>query len=52
MLNLIINFFIIASSQLLQACLLSYLIHHKWSWDFTIKLCGLSDSPAMWWDMS
>jgi len=42
---------IIASSRLLQACLLSYLIHHKWSWNSTVKLCGLSHLPATWWDM-
>jgi len=39
---------IIASSRLLQACLLSYLINHKWQGNFTVKLCGLSHSPAMW----
>jgi len=42
----------ITSSFPLQACLLSYLIHHIWSWNFTVKLCGLSHSPASWWDMS
>jgi len=43
---------IIASSHLLQACLLSYFIHHKWSWNFTVKLCDLSQLPATWWDMN
>jgi len=43
---------IIASSRLLQACLLSYSIHHKWSWNFTVKLCDLSHLPAVWCNMS
>jgi len=37
---------IIASSCVLQACLLSYSIHHKRSGNFTIKLCGLSHLPS------
>jgi len=43
---------IIASSRLLQACLLSYSIHHKWSWNFTVKFYGLSRLPAAWCNMS
>jgi len=41
---------IIASSRLLQACLLSYLVHHKWSW--TVKLCGISHLSAAWCNIS
>jgi len=43
---------IIASSRLLQACLLSYSIHHKWSWNFTVKLCDLTHLPAVWCNLS
>jgi len=43
---------IIASSRRLQACLLSYLIHHKWSWNITVKLCGNSHLLAAWCNMS
>jgi len=40
------------SYRRLRACLLSYIIHHKWSWNFTVKLCGLSHLPAAWCNMS
>jgi len=43
---------IIASSRLLQACLLSYSTNHKWSWNFTVKLCDHSHLPAVWCEMS
>ena len=43
---------IIASSRRLQACFLSYLMHHKWSWNFAVKLCDLSHLPGAWCNMS
>ena len=36
----------------LSATLQLVLSHHKWSWNFTVKLCGLSHLPATWWDMT